>query len=1441
MWSTTTGIAGSIDNYTQASTGANIAGSKPGGYSPLTFTPTVAGSYYIEIYRSNDGGVTMDSSANGRAAGVYFDFTVADNSGAHAEHTGRVHNDLWGFYAVDPTTFGNIAQASSSADVYSYTSDKVVIKVNIQAGFEPIAFNVSLNSYGCNNGGNFSIDRKSINAAVSPSLANGYPVFLNVPDAALYPLGTIPGVPVFNKPAITGCGPYSINFNINEPGDVKILLDLNGTAGFQAGTSDRIIEAFGLSAGNNSVTWDGLNGLGVAVPSGTNFNIQATFLKGRFNFPIYDDEMNKNGFDISTVTPVSVAHTQLFWDDSSMANIGAICDSSNGQNNLTGAGLNNSLVGTISPGHAWNGDGNISQTIPAAAIGGNDTDSIQCNDFGNARLINTWGWGVATTSGNLNIVLGCPDLQVTKVASSSTPTIGTNVTFTITAHNNGATAATGVVVADALPSGYALVSATPSSGTWADPNWTIGNMANGASATLTVVATVLASGSYGNTASISGDETDSVLGNNSSTSTPTPNNPPTANDDTNSSIPSTAGATPINALTATDTDGTISSYTVSTLPSHGTLYVGGVAVTAGQVLTPAQVATLTYDPDGTFTGNDTFTFTATDNLGAVDSTPATINLPIASIDAVNDTPAVVNGTTGASLPTVFGNDTLDGVAFIPSAVTLSTGALPSGLTIDLSTGIITVAPGTPSGTYPVSYTICQVANPSVCDTATVQVFVFSPMPDVNSGTIGTTIPGSVATNDTVPTGTTYGTPVASGTNPNATLPVINPNGSYTFSPTLPGVYTFNVPVCVPSGPTPCPTEPLVITVVSPLLSNNPPVATNDTSETPLNTPVTIAVTSNDGAGNTGGTLNAPTLPSTTSTHGGTLSVDPSGNVVYTPATGFTGIDTFTYNVCETPSGLCTSATVQVMVLPLGAANTTLASDDYDTTVNGATATGNVATNDHDPEGNTQSVTPQTNVVLPQGTFNLLSNGAYTFVPAVGFVGTVAIPYTTCDNGIPVACSTATLYIVVVHNTILANDDDYTPTPVADGQSTASVILNDTLNGNPVVIGTNPGQVTLTPTTVPIGLTLNADGTITVSPNTPSGTYTVTYQICENGANPANCDPATVIVHNTILANDDDYTPTPVADGQSTASVILNDTLNGNPVVIGTNPGQVTLTPTTVPIGLTLNADGTITVSPNTPSGTYTVTYQICENGVIPTNCSSANVLVVVQEHPKLGLIKIANFNDENGDGFAQAGETVTYTFSVTNTGDVPLTNINITDPLPGIVMSGGPISLSQGESDYTTFTANYIITQDDINNGSIINQAQVFGTSPGGIIISDYSDNSSILDGQDNSTVLDLVGCVIKVYNGITPDGDNMNDVFFIQGLDCYPENSVEIYNRWGVLVFERDGYNNTDRAFRGTSEGRVTIEGSKDLPAGTYFYVLKYKKPDGSQVDKAGYLYLNR
>ena len=105
------------------------------------------------------------------------------------------------------------------------------------------------------------------------------------------------------------------------------------------------------------------------------------------------------------------------------------------------------------------------------------------------------------------------------------------------------------------------------------------------------------------------------------------------------------------------------------------------------------------------------------------------------------------------------------------------------------------------------------------------------------------------------------------------------------------------------------------------------------------------------------------------------------------------------------------------------------------------------------------------------------------------------------------------------------------------------------------------------------------------------------------------------------------------------------------------------------------------------------------------------------------------------------------------------------------------------------------------------------------------------------------LACDVEVFNAVSPDGDGLNDSFRIEGLECYPNNTVEIYNRWGVKVYETSSYDNFDNSFKGFSDGRTTMSRSEKLPTGTYWYILKYEYDlygtEKENKQKIGYLYI--
>jgi gliding motility-associated-like protein len=77
---------------------------------------------------------------------------------------------------------------------------------------------------------------------------------------------------------------------------------------------------------------------------------------------------------------------------------------------------------------------------------------------------------------------------------------------------------------------------------------------------------------------------------------------------------------------------------------------------------------------------------------------------------------------------------------------------------------------------------------------------------------------------------------------------------------------------------------------------------------------------------------------------------------------------------------------------------------------------------------------------------------------------------------------------------------------------------------------------------------------------------------------------------------------------------------------------------------------------------------------------------------------------------------------------------------------------------------------------------------------------------------------LLRIYNTITPNGDGVNDGWIIEGIEEYPLNSVEIFNRWGDRIVRIDNYDNKTQVWKGTGRngGRV--------PDGTYYYILTIK-----------------
>lgn len=235
--------------------------------------------------------------------------------------------------------------------------------------------------------------------------------------------------------------------------------------------------------------------------------------------------------------------------------------------------------------------------------------------------------------------------------------------------------------------------------------------------------------------------------------------------------------------------------------------------------------------------------------------------------------------------------------------------------------------------------------------------------------------------------------------------------------------------------------------------------------------------------------------------------------------------------------------------------------------------------------------------------------------------------------------------------------------------------------------------------------------------------------------------------------------------------------------------------------------------------------------------------------PSIGLIKQGILVDSNNNG---CDDSISYTFTVSNLGNVNLESVSLQDDLLGITLTEPNAGDANNDGflnldEEWTYQVVYGITQADIDATQVQNQAEVTAIQVGSQnSVSDLSDNNSY--SEDDFTILSVAEvCVgsgnanFEIFNGITPNGDGLNDYFHIEGINNYPLNTLQIFNRWGVLVYEIDEYGQGNNLFRGISDGRATIASDKELPSGTYFYVLTFSGENPGQNSYSGYLYINR
>src|SRR6202165_291968 len=184
-----------------------------------------------------------------------------------------------------------------------------------------------------------------------------------------------------------------------------------------------------------------------------------------------------------------------------------ITATNNGPSNATGVHVSDSLQPGLTFVSASSGSytqGTGVWIVGNLASGGSSTLTITATVTGTTAVINTATKSaqvepdpVAGNNASSVTVTGqAADIAITKTVDNATPNLGGQVTFTVTAHNNGPSTATGVKVTDLLPGTLTFVTSTPGSPAYIPGTgvWNVGTLTNGASATLKITVTVTTTG-----------------------------------------------------------------------------------------------------------------------------------------------------------------------------------------------------------------------------------------------------------------------------------------------------------------------------------------------------------------------------------------------------------------------------------------------------------------------------------------------------------------------------------------------------------------------------------------------------------------------------------------------------------------------------------------------------------------------------------------------------------------------------------------------------------------------------------------------------------------------------------------------------------------------------------------------------------------------------------
>ncbi|WP_189644662.1 DUF7507 domain-containing protein [Luteimonas gilva] len=734
---------------------------------------------------------------------------------------------------------------------------------------------------------------------------------------------------------------------------------------------------------------------------------------------------------------------------------------------------------------------------------------------------------------------------------------------------------------------------------------TVASIASGASATITVTGTIVADGAFGNSATATPSETDPNGGNN--TSTDGDNTTPTADVSVVKTL-TTAGPYTIGQTVSFDivvsNAGPSTATNVSATDTPNNLTITNVSG-AGCSALPCTVASIASGASATITVT-----------GTIDADGAFANSATA-------TPAETDPNGGNN--TGSDGDSTTPTADVSLAKTLTTaGPYLAGQAVQYSIVVANAGPST-------------ATNVQVADTPTNLTITGV------SGAGCSALPCTIAS-------------IASGASAtitvNATIGATG--GAFNNSATATGSETD------PNGGNNTDDDPATASAL-------PIVANPDSATTPQNTPVTVSVLGNDTLNGVPANPTTVTVTQASPPANGSIVVNPDGTIAYTPAPGFSGTDTYSYQICEIANPAnCATATVTVTVQP----NVVTAVDDSASTPANTPATISPLANDSATGAPLNPASVTITAQPAHGTVAVNPDGTVVYTPATNYLGADTFTYQVCDTSTPTAiCDTAVVTVNVtgrppvtgaagdqgsgpagqpVTIPVLANDSD----PDGNLDPTTVVIVGAPGNGKSLVVPgqgawtVNPdGSITFTPEpgfagqATPIQYTVSDTTGLVSNPSTVNVTILGDVQLrVSKTASPRDVKIGdlvryTVTIENVGVANANDATlvDTPPAGFSYVADSLTVVDGNGGGRLAGTYPIRVDQ------LDIAIGERATITyllrVGAGVRPGVHTNHAFAQDGGATVSNEATADVQLVADPLLDESLLIGTVFDDRDGDGW----------------------------------------------------------------------------------------------------------------------------------------------------------------------------------------------------------------